>query len=183
MFARLQDNLLGNDLSNVTADHLALSDRAETLNLHRFANLGIGHTSISSQGREVSQVISTVAVTLDAYVEQQGIREVSLVKLDVEGAELKVLRGATTLLQGSRPPMWILEINEETSGACGYCPKDLLDLLAHHGYSFYRPVLGRVIRTVRRLERCSVDHARSGMNLLCANPTLHAERLARMGVA
>jgi FkbM family methyltransferase len=183
MFARLQDNLLGNNLSTVTADQLALSDRAEILRLHRFADLGIGHTSISSQGQEVSQVIATAAITLDAYAEQRGIKSVALIKLDVEGAELKVLRGATALLGGGSPPMWIVEINEETAGACGYHPRDLLTLLAHYGYSFYRPVWGRISRNVLRFEPCSAVHIRNGMNVLCAIPVLHAERLARVGIA
>lgn len=182
MFASLQNNLLENVLNNVTADHLALSDQAETLQLHRFANLGIGHTSISSQGREVSQVISTAAVTLDDYAERRGISNVTLVKLDVEGAELKVLRGATRLLSASSPPMWVMEINDETAGACGYHPRDLLALLAQHGYKFYKPVWGRMIRTVVRLEPCSADHIGNGMNLLCAIPAVHADRLARVGV-
>jgi FkbM family methyltransferase len=183
MFGSLRNNLVGNNLSNVTADHLALSDQAETLHLHRFADLGIGHTSISSQGREVSQVISTAAVTLDAYVERRGIKSVTLVKLDVEGAELKVLRGATGLLSASSPPMWVLEINDETAGACGYHPRDLLALLAQYGYSFYQPVWGRMIRTVVRLAPCSADCIHNGMNLLCAIPALHADRLAHVGVA
>jgi len=182
MFATLQNNLLENDLNNVTADHLALSDQAETLQLHRFADLGIGHTSISSQGREVSQVISTAAVTLDDYAERRGINNVTLVKLDVEGAELKVLRGATRLLSASFPPMWVMEINDETASTCGYHPRDLLALLAQHGYKFYQPVWGRMIRTVVRLEPCSADDIRNGMNLLCAIPAVHADRLARVGV-
>jgi FkbM family methyltransferase len=182
MFATLQNNLLENDLNNVTADHLALSDQAETLQLHRFADLGVGHTSISSQGREVSQVISTAAVTLDDYAERRGINNVTLVKLDVEGAELKVLRGATRLLSASSPPMWVMEINDETAGACGYHPRDLLALLAQHGYKFYQPVWGRMIRTVVRLEPCSADHIGNGMNLLCAIPAVHADHLARVGV-
>lgn len=182
MFATLQNNLVGNKLSNVTADHLALSDQAETLQLHRFADLGIGHTSISSQGRKVSRVISIPAVTLDTYVEQRGIKSVTLIKLDVEGAELKILRGATGLLRASSPPMWILEINEETAAACGYHPKDLLAFLAQHGYRFYQPVWGRMIRTVTRLEPSSADSIHNGMNLLCAIPAVHADRLARIGV-
>ena len=183
MFARLQNNLVGNNLSNVTPDHLALSDQAETLRLHRFADLGSAHTSVSSQGREASEIISTAAVTLDAYVEQRKIKSVTLVKLDVEGAELKVLRGATALLGSSSPPMWVMEINEETASACGYHPRDLLGLLAQYGYSFYAPVWGRVIRNVARLEFCSADRIQHGMNLLCAIPALHADRLAHVGVA
>lgn len=182
MFAALQNNLLGNELSNVRADHLALSDQAETLQLYRFADLGIGHTSISSQGRKVSQVISIPALTLDAYVEGRGIKNVTLIKLDVEGAELKILRGATGLLRASTPPMWIIEINDETAGACGYHPRDLLAVLAQHGYSFYQPEWGRMIRTVARLKPCSADRIHNGMNLLCAIPAVHVDRLARVGV-
>ncbi len=183
MFARLEENLARNNLSNVKAHHLALSDQTEKLKLHRFADLGIGHTSISSQGRDVSQIISTEAITLDDYLERRGVRKATVIKLDVEGAELKILRGATTLLSGSAPPMWIVEINDETANACGYHPRELLTLLAQHGYKFFRPIWGRVIRNVTRLQTCSEIDIRSGMNLLCAIPELHGDRLALVGAA
>lgn len=72
--------------------------------------------------------------------------------------------------------MWILEVNMETSVACGYHPRDLLLLLANFGYRAYRPVWGRVIRQVRYVEQCSPEKLEHGQNLLCALPSVHAAR-------
>lgn len=49
-------------------------------------------------------------VTLDAFCAEQGITP-SLVKVDVEGAELRVLRGARALLSGPRPPATFVELH------------------------------------------------------------------------
>lgn len=42
------------------------------------------------------------AITLDAFVRQRGMGHVDVLKLDVEGAELRALRGAETLLRNQR---------------------------------------------------------------------------------
>ena len=151
MFALLEQNIRNNRLTNVTTDPLALSDSPQALALHRFAGLGTGHTSVSTLHRDDYETIVCPAVTLDSYLDSHAVRKVTILKLDVEGSELAVLRGARGLLGGVAPPMCILEVNMETSAACGYHPTDLLAFFRRYGYSFYRPVRGKVIRDIRCL--------------------------------
>jgi len=47
--------------------------------------------------------LNVPTTTLDAYVESQGLEAVNLVKIDVEGAELMVLRGMRHVLKSFRP--------------------------------------------------------------------------------
>lgn len=177
VFASLRENALLNGLSNIEVENLALSDRTECLQLHRFSDLGVGHTSFAElQAHAVSQTISCDATTLDEFVARKGIGRVRLVKLDVEGAELKVLMGAKGLLRASTPPMWILEANEATARSCGYKPQDLLSLLAQYGYKTYRVVWSNVPRRILRIEPC--PHViGSSQNLLCLIPTVHTSVL------
>jgi hypothetical protein len=52
-------------------------------------------TSIAA--REGSHQIRVPAVTLDQFMEEQGIDTVDVLKFDVEGAELDVFRASTSL--------------------------------------------------------------------------------------
>lgn len=180
MFALLEENIRHNRLTNVTIDRMALSDSSRTLTLYRFAGLGTGHTSVSTLDRDDYKTIVCSAITLDSYLESHNVPNVTMLKLDVEGSELAVLQGAPGLLSGAKPPMCILEINLETSHACGYHPTDLLALLKGYGYRFYRAVRGRLIRDLIGLEKCQrVAH---GDNILCAIPAIHRDRLRKVGI-
>ncbi len=182
MFATIRENVRRNGVTNLDVENLALSDRSEQLQLHRFSNLGVGHTSIACLEQSVSGVFPCPAITMDEYVDRKGIGQITAVKLDVEGAELKILRGAPKLLRQPKPPMWIIEVNVETARACGYHPRDLLLFLANFGYQAYKPVWGKAIRTIGRLVACGPDEIEHGQNLLCVVPSAHADALSRVGV-
>jgi len=182
MLAALRENIDANGLGNIEIDQIALSDVKEQLELHSFRDLEPGHASISTLDRSDYSVAPCLAVPLDDYVTSKGIRDVALIKLDVEGSEMKILKGAKRLLSSCRPPIWIVEINSETSHACGFHPSELLTFLGAYGYSPYRPVWGNIVRRIKRLERCAAGEVRHGENILCAINGIHGDRLARAGV-
>lgn len=182
VFEVLQENVRCNGLANVEAGNFALSDRNEILRLHRFSDLDFGHTSMAQLNHRVAQVLSCTAITFDDYVVQKAISRIALVKLDVEGAELKVLEGASELLRSANPPMWVIEVNMETAAAFGYQPRDIFFFLAKFGYQVYRPVWGSVTRNVYRVQFCPPEEIQHGQNLLCAIPERHRASLSRVGV-
>jgi hypothetical protein len=86
--------------------------------------------------------------TLDHLVERDGIAEPGLLKIDVEGAELKVLRGARALLERRRPHVILETHSAELEAACA-------ELLLAHGYA------PRIVPQRRRLrERRPAEHNR-----------------------
>jgi FkbM family methyltransferase len=181
LLAALLENLRINDLANVKAEGFALNDRPEELRLHRFAGLGMGHTSVALLEHRPSETLCCAATTMDSYVAREGIKRVALVKLDVEGSELKILRGSLGLLGELAPPMWIIEVNITSASACGYHPRDLLSLLAGFGYKAFCPIWGKATRKVRGVEPCSAEQIKDGQNLLYAIPSIHSDALARVG--
>ncbi|HET7233290.1 MAG TPA: FkbM family methyltransferase [Longimicrobium sp.] len=78
------------------------------------------------------------AVTLDDFVAKEGVRGVALLKMDVEGAELLGLRGATTLLREQRPELF-LEVQEEHLARFGESIASLVAFLAAQGYAEATP--------------------------------------------
>ncbi|MEO7297997.1 MAG: FkbM family methyltransferase [Verrucomicrobiota bacterium] len=64
-------------------------------------------------GQGLLETVSTVeikTVTLDAYCASQGISTIDILKLDIQGAELKALYGAKTMLKNGRVGLVYLEV-------------------------------------------------------------------------
>jgi FkbM family methyltransferase len=101
---------------------------------------GTTHTGLSTlyanaqRGRLLGSITLT---TLDLVVQSRGLERLDLIKVDVEGAELPLLRGAEATLRRYHP--WIIaEVQQETSEAAGYRQEDILAFLEGLGYQFAR---------------------------------------------
>ncbi len=80
-----------------------------------------------------------LAVPMVALDELVGRRLVGGIKIDVEGYELEVLRGATMLLQEGRCRLIQLEWNDQSSRATGQDLTSVSNLLVGFGYRLFRP--------------------------------------------
>jgi FkbM family methyltransferase len=74
--------------------------------------------------------------TLDDFVDENGIERVDFLKCDVEGAELRVLKGGMRSLARFKPAI-VIELLRKWSAVFGYHPNDVLDLFASLGYVCY----------------------------------------------
>jgi FkbM family methyltransferase len=84
------------------------------------------------EGEEVSVPIWTV----DEYCKSRGIEQVDIIKIDVEGAELQVLRGAFATIAVSQPTL-IIELHEIYSLQFGYTIQETIDYLHRLEYSLF----------------------------------------------
>jgi FkbM family methyltransferase len=78
--------------------------------------------------------ISVPVDTLDNILARKRVNRVDLIKIDTEGCELFVLRGARETLRRFRPDI-MLEYNESNTLQFGYKPDETAHLLAEYGYS------------------------------------------------
>jgi FkbM family methyltransferase len=121
----LRRNLELNDALAVRLFEVALGETPGTTEIHVFAGLPHGHASVSTLDRSDYRSHEVERRTLDDLL--AGARVPAFVKLDVEGSERDVLRGAEATLAAGCPPIWMIEVNYETSAAFGYQPADLLE--------------------------------------------------------
>jgi FkbM family methyltransferase len=84
-------------------------------------------------GRDIRK-ISIPTITLDRFCSEVNLRP-DLVKIDVEGAELMVLRGARKLLEQSCPTI-ILAVHPYWLPA-GQSTQQIFEFLARYGYTVY----------------------------------------------
>jgi len=114
--------------------------------------------------------------TVDDYVRERQIDTVSFLKCDVEGAELSVLKGATGLLRGPRPPAIQLEVFEGWTKSFGYSPRDLFAFLretgGYHAYWFHEDGL----RPVERDDDVIPGIFYQWVDFLCLVPGVHDDR-------
>jgi FkbM family methyltransferase len=74
---------------------------------------------------------------LDDVVDEMGIAHVSLLKIDVEGAELSVLRGAKRLLASTLRPTILIEVQDVRTRPWGYEAREIVRFLTDAGYWLY----------------------------------------------
>jgi FkbM family methyltransferase len=106
--AVLRENISLNNLKNVELVHSALGAQPGTLSLIR-GDEGTISSTPSVSGYAVKDSRSTVEVqvnTLDAFIQASSYRP-SLIKIDVEGAEMDVLRGAIKTLRTMQPTVLV----------------------------------------------------------------------------
>ena len=81
--------------NNFVVEHLGLGSYKHDM---RCTPSGVGDNHLSDDGTEIVHV-----TTLDAYVREKNLPRVDFIKMDVEGAELDILKGAKTSIARYKP--------------------------------------------------------------------------------
>ncbi|MBN1464394.1 FkbM family methyltransferase [candidate division KSB1 bacterium] len=110
-FLFLQKNIELNQLNNITAYRLALSDRAGEAEFFAtkmakamYLEHHISGTSNLARAKDsFSEAIKVNTQTLDSFVKDYSIRAVDLLKLDTEGTENLILNGGRELIAEKKP--------------------------------------------------------------------------------
>ena len=75
---------------------------------------------------------------------EENIPQPDLIKIDVEGSELNLFKGANKLLTSPNPPTMIVELSKGTMHRFGYEPEDLLEyILSIKDYKISWSFLGK----------------------------------------
>jgi|SRR5215469_12303097 len=109
LFAELNENCRG---ENIVPLQLALSEKKETV---RFFEYDLsGYNSFEKCTVDVPTVTAEIFVettTIDDFCAANGIGAIDILKLDVQGAEMKALSGAKRMLKESRVRLVFAEVH------------------------------------------------------------------------
>jgi FkbM family methyltransferase len=137
-FARLQQNIADNALTNVRPNRAALWHADGPLRLGlppQMVGRNVGSYSLG-QG-DLPSAVEAPGIRLDAYADAAGIDRVGLIKMDIEGAEPGALAGGRSLIERSRPVLF-MEVARSLLGQLGSSPAALWRELSSLGYRAWR---------------------------------------------
>jgi FkbM family methyltransferase len=132
------------NLKNVASFQLAVSDEdgetsfycnedADTNSLFEANTLGSSLDKFTRFKRE----FKVRTMTLDSFCRSKDITEISILKMDIQGAELKALRGASDLLKGKRIGLIYLEVEFVKIYQDQPLYHDVAGFLEANGYDLY----------------------------------------------
>jgi FkbM family methyltransferase len=121
-----------NGYANVRLCRTALSDSAGQASLYLGARCGF-HTLLKDQPERQAGVIQVPIQTLDEALHQLGCAAVDMIKIDVEGAELEVLKGALGTLKMNSNVILLLELHP----GMGVDSIALCNFLRSEGFSLF----------------------------------------------
>jgi FkbM family methyltransferase len=137
---KLWANLLLNGCTNVRVQSLALGEEEGEAELFLVDGVQTGCNSLRPPAvDEPTHKVRVRVAPLDDWLRERGIAQVDFVKLDVEGAELGVLKGAKSLLSRPPRPLMLVEVYDIRTEPWGYKAKDIVTYLGGMGYRWFLP--------------------------------------------
>lgn len=129
----LCNNVELNRFEQITLSDLALSDHDGEARFYVGPDDNSGLSSLRPP-RESSDTLDVRLARFDGFFTQD--KKISLIKIDVEGAELAVLRGMQDYLRSHRPYI-LLEVTNRFLKEMGDSEESLISFLQDFGYSCY----------------------------------------------
>lgn len=144
--ARLKKNIELNGLSDTVHTYqIGLGDKVDEVTFYVPESSGPSAASMRDlHPEESSRTVTCHLAPLDDLLKVRNVTNVEMVKCDVEGAELMVLRGASQLLTVDQPILFF-ELLRKWSKSFGYHPNAVIDLLREHGYSCWAVGKGALV--------------------------------------
>ncbi len=136
---RLLWHLRLNRCGNVQVEGLALGSYEGKTSLYVVNGRDTGCNSLRPPNvAEPTGVVRVPVLPLDSYLRRHGIEQIDFVKMDVEGAEIEVLYGATEFLRQEPSPLWLVEVQDIRAQPWGYRAAEIVEFLCDFGYRWFK---------------------------------------------
>lgn len=127
-YKKLEKNIKINKFKNILLFNKAVFDKLGTATLNFMKDNNSGNTLFSSKESMSEIVVETF--NLDSL----NLENVNFIKIDAEGAEFKILKGATRLIENSLNLKMIIEFFPLTLKRAGENPINLLNFIKEKGF-------------------------------------------------
>ncbi|WP_259114373.1 FkbM family methyltransferase [Salinibacter ruber] len=116
-FIRLKKNIEENELDNVECLNVAVGAKEGEEKMVRGKNSG--WSSLVRGEKDAKESFSVEKIKLDKILEKEGVETVSVVKIDVEGAECRVIKGAKRTIDKNDGIKLLIEVHESMPEGAG----------------------------------------------------------------
>lgn len=138
IFDQLEKNILLNKgiIPHVRLRRIGLSDKPGVLKLFTKQGKNEGVNTVFPTREHQLEIGEIELTTLDMEMECFNLPKIDLVKIDVEGAELLVLKGSKNTLSKYKPKL-LIEINRQSCLSAGYEPTEIIRFLEGFDYDLF----------------------------------------------
>jgi FkbM family methyltransferase len=139
-YRRLTQHIKLNRRHNVMAVPVAVSDGEGELTLFIVEKGDTGRNSIIYRPIVEAESVRSVTVrttSLNKYLEENGVKNVDFIKVDAEGSELSIFKGAQRLLGVFPRPIILCELRDSCTQAWGYSAAHIYKFLAERNFIWF----------------------------------------------
>jgi FkbM family methyltransferase len=142
--ALLRGNIEASQAQNVTVEPIACTDREQTLTLFAAPIANTGASSLSRTNADVSigeppRPFTVRGRPIDDVLRELNLTRLDAIKIDVEGAEVYVLRGAVDTLKRFHPKV-IMEMIPDQLAHMQTSVADVVSIMKAAGYNRSKPL-------------------------------------------
>ena len=153
-FERFTKNIGINGFQNITAIKMGVSDKSRVMTF-RVCDDDAYNSLGSTPMKKVSREVNINTVSIDEYLREHPVSKINVIKIDTEGAEYLVLKGAVNTLKKYNPVLFF-EYNPYTAPGFSFNKLESVDLLRGLGYKLYEFVDGKM-RSIKEYDIKTCD--------------------------
>lgn len=150
---------------HATLNNLALGAESATRQFHIFGNASVHNSFYANAERQSTATLDVTVSTLDTYCADHAITRIDYLKIDVEGNELEVLRGASSMLQSNQIALIQLEYGDKWIDSRTFL-RDLYDLMQPYPYRLSKLLPGGKLLPLARTYDYTLDQFRHSTLIL-----------------
>ena len=153
-FRTLKQNVSLNCFPNIRLHPLGLGAQKGAV---FFEERAIGNPGMNRVTSDLQRSSMQAAITtLDTFAEEHGGPAISLIKIDVEGYEMEVLKGAEKTIK-EHHPIFFIELDDDNLKEQGSNALELVKLLISHGYEVYHSETNSKLTETSDFDHCHFD--------------------------
>lgn len=154
-YERCCENLSMNSFTNIQLNNVGLGAEAGQYFIKIDTPSNRGGNKISKEFIENNTQVVNI-VTLDQYAIDKKLTKIDLIKIDVEGYELHVLKGAVEIIKKAKP-IFFIELDDNNLSEQGHSAKELIHFLSEYQYTIRNSETDQIITEQTDFTNCHYD--------------------------